>query len=414
MTTKTLYPWFVLAPLLLSGCFLFKKTHPSSGDGGGSCPSPMNPCLGIPAAGSCDASQNVAPIACTVGSSTALPTALAGAMATVAGSWVYVAGGTTTGNATVGSRSVYVNSVNSDGSLGSTWKAVSALPVAIYQAGFVSSHGFLYVLGGETLSEGNNTPQATVYFAQINNSDGTLVAPTGSEVVWQTGPALPTPRGKVAAVALNGFLYSLGGNTANAQGGEDDSSGDSDGPVYFSQIQSDGAPGPWQSTQPLYGSGRASLGAAGTNYSSGRNYIYVVGGRYVSSGEDCEPNKVLVGPINSDGSIAGWGNATPFTSDVEAGGAAIVDDTLFVLGGRGSDFMFGTGAILAANLGPEGNVTSDWTQVASLPNAGFEQAITAGPSTIYAFGGIGGSTSAVLFGTSAVVPVANMTVACPH
>lgn len=79
------------------------------------------------------------------------------------------------------------------------WNTGPTLPVGVYDHFTVALNGFLFVIGGYTVP-GNSTPTTNVWYAPISPTDGSL----GS---WQTGPALPS-----ANAGLNTFF------TAGADG----------------------------------------------------------------------------------------------------------------------------------------------------------------------------------------------------
>jgi hypothetical protein len=388
--------------LLLGGCQLCAK-KPNHGDGGPAA-------CGLPAPGNCDGEQQDAPTVCGYGDNIVpMPANLAAAAAVVSNGYAYVVGGTTDTTGSAGTTHVYYVQILVDETLGNTWKSTTAIPVAggLFKASIAASNGFIYLLGGAIPGPDFNTVQSSTFSVKAN-ADGSL----GN---WVAGPPLPSARDAGAAVIVNGFLYWIGGNPAKSNGAESEGADEAQAPVYVSAIQPDGSLGAWAETAALP-AGRESLAAAATSNSTGDNFIYVIGGKYFGGTVDCDPNKILVGKVNSDGTIACWSQATPFTLNVEAAGAAIIGDTLFAVGGL-TWYMGAPGQnpqIVAATLNPDGSIGSEWLQVGVLPDMAIERAVAASDSAIYSFGGdptTAGMT--VPFNTSVSMLAPDGTLKCP-
>ena len=139
--------------------------------------------------------------------------------------------------------SVFAAPIAADGSLGA-WTSVIQLPRADYEFGLATSNGRLYVTGGYT------------------GNDVAMVAPAG-QAFSATSP-LPAPRERHVSVALDGFVYVIGGKTAF--GGPDLPDG------LRAPILTDGTLGTWNNIDPpLVASSYSSAVAV-------RGRIYVFGG----------------------------------------------------------------------------------------------------------------------------------------
>ena len=106
---------------------------------------------------------------------------------------------------------------------------------------------------------------------------------------WRETSALSGPRAGAATIAVNGFIYVVGGV-------------DGIGFVRtseFAQISSDGSLGPWQQTAPLVEE-RGFIDAVAKD-----GFIYVVGGGNGPNGKNLL-RTVERAKINEDGSLAGW------------------------------------------------------------------------------------------------------------
>ena len=132
---------------------------------------------------------------------TALPTALQEQSAVVNNGYVYSIGGTD--GSSIFSSVYYSQINNSNGSLGA-WQPTTALPVPLIFDSAVVNNGYVYTIGG--VYSGHLT--STVYYSQINNSNGTLNS-------WQPTTALPTFVEQESAVANNGYAYSIGGTQSS-------------------------------------------------------------------------------------------------------------------------------------------------------------------------------------------------------
>lgn len=112
---------------------------------------------------------------------------------------IYVTGGL--GNGFNQVTSVYIASLNIDGSISSGQISGNALPAGVVEGSAVANNGYMYILGG---GDNFNVEGDAIYYAQINN-DGTVG-------VWQTSSTrLPTPIKQGSAVVNNGYVYSVGG-----------------------------------------------------------------------------------------------------------------------------------------------------------------------------------------------------------
>jgi protocatechuate 3,4-dioxygenase beta subunit len=316
----------------------------------------------------------------------ALPQSLSGLGAAIIGNYAYAVGGTNQPNGVTSSAAVYYSQLGAGGTL-APWSQTTSLPLGIYEPAVVANNGYLYVLGGAIAYGTGATVLSSVYYAK-QNADGTLGA-------WNATTSLPVPRMAAASVALNGYLYIIGGNKTGTTGfGEDDSSYETYGRVHYAPFNADGTIGAWTSTAVLP-SGRAFAGAA-TN----GNFIYLVGGSYLAGAQDCEASKVLVAPQNPDGSLPGWQELTPFSYDTVAPTVAIVDNTMFVALGEGRQFRGGSQKVIAANLAADGTISGSWQQVATMPETAFYRAGASTSSAFYLFGGSStvGDSSSMLSG----------------
>jgi hypothetical protein len=341
------------------------------------------------------------PSPCVFRTGTPLPIPLGAAAATVAGRFVYVAGGAATVNGTEGSTAVFFAPLDAKGAIGA-WTKTTPYPLDVMQQGFVFHGGYLYGVGGAIPTSDNNLVQSAVYFAKVN-ADGTIGA-------WKAGPDLPEPAGAPSVVVLNDFLYVIGGYSSTGPGTT------STGKVYFSSFKRDGSLTGWKTTTSLTGARFFATAAAGPST------IYLLGGTYKNEGDHgpfqdgpktCEPHRVLLTHQNRDGTLTPWVAGTPYANPSLAPGAAVVGNHLVLVQSSGARQMQGSSDVLSAPIAADGSIGA-WTVAGHLSEIGASRAVAFGPAGIYAFGGTGlEELKSVLLTTSAVIPVANGALSCP-
>jgi hypothetical protein len=172
---------------------------------------------GLSPSGTPIASVYVAPINTdgTLGtwtSTTAIPSNTSGRYDFEAGvynNYIYVVGGLDEdGLGTIYYNDVQYAPLNSDGTVG-TWSS-TALPGYRHEGELVIANGYMYILGGSD-SGLALTPTNTVRYAPIN-TDGTL----GS---WKNTSSMQTARVDFQAVAYDGYIYAIAGQTTSASTG---------------------------------------------------------------------------------------------------------------------------------------------------------------------------------------------------
>ena len=119
-----------------------------------------------------------------------------------ANGYLYVLGGETQQNGYwISSDIIERASINPDGSIGA-WQIVGIMPVGRHSFAAEYVTGDLYVMGGNTV--GNPT---TFH----NSVDKTQVRPDGSIGSWQSMPSMLVPRHLYGAIAVDSYLYVIGG-----------------------------------------------------------------------------------------------------------------------------------------------------------------------------------------------------------
>ncbi|MBI2008846.1 hypothetical protein HYS84_00355 [Candidatus Saccharibacteria bacterium] len=201
-----------------------------------------------------------------------------------------------------GVTSVIYAKINASGSVG-TWNSTSALPTTLSDQGAVAVNGYVYAVGGW-----NGTVVVdSVYYAKIN-PDGTL----GS---WTATSSLTAARGQPGVVAAGGYVYAVGGYNSTAQT-----------TVYYAKINADGTLGTWATTSAL-SVARAFGGAAVAN-----GYVYYMGGDDAAAAAS---NVVQYSQINAtDGTLAAWATTSTLPSAATHVPAATLNGYLYTIGGK--------------------------------------------------------------------------------
>ena len=235
-------------------------------------------------------------------------------------------------------------------------------PEGFTEHSMVYASGFLYHAGGFGSVYGWS---ARILYSQVQ-SNGTIGT-------WnETTPMLAMILDH-ASVAANGFVYVLGGThyTPDSNGGYETLTN----AVYYSQINSNGTLGIWQTATPLpqpaylfsasvwsnriyciggwngqalisnvysatiqsdgslsaWGTQRSLPLAISTHAGVANGMIYVLGGAI--NGGTAIHNKVYYAVINADGTLGIWNETTPLPESLSALRAVAANGRVFVMGG---------------------------------------------------------------------------------
>ncbi len=282
---------------------------------------------------------------------TALPQTIESATSVEYNGYVYEIGGSNNSSAL---STVYYALVNSNGTLG-TWTSTSSLPVVNDCATSVEYNGYIYEIGGS----GNcYIPYTSVYYSQIN-SNGTI----GNWILSDN--TLPNTLDVSVSVVYNGYIYEIGGG---------ETGGYSVDTVYYSQIGSNGNPGPWElSVNPLpLGGIRA---ASGVEYNG---YIYLLGG---CNGGCGEVNTVFYSHIGVNGNPGVWNSTTSLPQNIVIATSVEYNGYVYEIGGSNEGVILSTvyyapinnSSIYLTGSGSGGNIkirNSSGVNVANIDNSG--------------------------------------------
>lgn len=185
-----------------------------------------------------------------------------------------------------------------------------------------------------------------------------------------------------AAVAYNGYLYSIGGS---------DNTGVATTSVNYIAIAADGTldPNGWKTATNPLPAARTSISNMAVAYNG---FLYVVGGRDATPTTPVVQTSVLYAPLNpTTGDVGTWqgldaGGApiNPLPAGRYSGSARVLDGSLLVSGGASAGV--GTATNYMAKFKPDGSLGA-WQQIGSLNVGRWEQRTNVNNHTVYAVGG---------------------------
>ena len=254
--------------------------------------------------------------------------------------YLYVMGGiasASTGDCTTGGdycNGVFYDSISSSGALGVSWTKDSAAtfpsssPNMPARSDFsaVAYDGYMYVMGGQANASGGDCTTTSddcngVFYDSISSTGALGTAWTSTAAFSSTSSGTMPARLGLSAVAYNGYLYVMGGQT-DASGVECATTNDFCNGVWYDSIGSTGALGSTWTPTTFFSStssgtmpARAFFGAVTNN-----GYLYVMGGQADASAGDCTTggdycNGVWYDSIGSTGALgSAWTSTTPFSS----------------------------------------------------------------------------------------------------
>ncbi|MDW0176717.1 MAG: kelch repeat-containing protein [Nitrososphaeraceae archaeon] len=184
-----------------------------------------------------------------------------------------------------------------------SWKSIAPLPKPLHHTAATSYGGKIYVVGGFISAEWIPSNQLFIY-DPIKNE-------------WTEGKPMPTPRGALTSIFVNGNLYALGGQ-------------DEEGILNINEAY-DPITDRWISKTPMP-TGRHHAASATVD-----NKIYVSGGRIAGSSPLVNVN------INEmyDTETEKWTTVEPMQSKRSGIAAASVNNNIFVFGGEDLTSTYG-------------------------------------------------------------------------
>jgi prepilin-type N-terminal cleavage/methylation domain-containing protein len=192
------------------------------------------------------------------------------------------------------------------------------------------------------------------------------VGPSGSLGAWSTTTALPVGRRDAVALVNNGYIYSLGHETAD----------------YYAKLNADGSVGAWSTTTNLPVALFAIAGAINNGY------IYIAGGipDYVTA----PTSTVVYAKINATGSLGAWTQATPLPSGMDFSSfneAFVNNGYIYTVGGAYNAAGNSTTTVFYAPINATGSLGA-WSTTTPIPDAMFGHSVVFSGGYVYTIGGV--------------------------
>ncbi|MBI4265749.1 MAG: Ig-like domain repeat protein, partial [Acidobacteria bacterium] len=244
-----------------------------------------------------------------------------------------------------------------------SWSTGASIPIPLYAAGSGAIGNKLYVAGGQpwpqVSGENINIKKLQIYDATTNQ--------------WSEGVSMPAGVGGMASAVYDGKLYVAGGRNAS------NSANIANLYIYDSSTQT------WRAGASM-STARQGAGAA---FLDGR--MYVVGGHNGSVLATVEAYDPSAGPLGSDGLLLGaWTTKAPLQTARWGVTAAVVDGTLYAVGGKDASANLAVVEVYdptAGPLGSDGLPIGAWTVVDPMPAAHFMAAADVIDDVLYVAGG---------------------------
>jgi hypothetical protein len=265
-------------------------------------------------------------------------------------------------NAFFSARATFTNGMQRFSFNGATpWQGHVSMDVARFSLAAATVNDRLYAIGGVDgtcpLSPCALGPLNTV---EVFNPLVTAIAQF--DQAWTPRAPMTTPRESLAAAAVNGQIYAVGGHTTG-------------GDAVASMESYDPAANAWTARASM-SAPRARMAAAVIN-----NTIYVVGGIASAGGGGA----TALSTVDAYDAVSDtWTPRAPMLVARNLPAAAAVNGTLYVIGGDGS------GSVEAYNP-----ATDTWSMKASMPGGGASHSAVALNGLIYAVGGVPSVTTKV-------------------
>lgn len=283
----------------------------------------------------------------------------------------YLTGGS---NATI-KNDAYYATINADGSIGS-WTSTSVVTNSRFKHSMVAYNGYMYVAGG------NN---GSTYYNDVQYSK---IASDGSLGTWTATSSFATGRYSMGLVAYNGYMYLAGGN-ANSVLQSD---------TQYAKINANGTLGTWGTLSSLTGTNATRYGNTMFGYNG---WLYSLGGNHATP----LLTEVQYTQIDSPGSTGQWGTSSPSIAQLTSLPrlyAAVVayNNTVYVMGGQNTT---GTGAlntIYRAAIGSDGSLGTWTANATTLPVSRTGLAAVAYNNRMYIMGGSDNAASPTYFNTT--------------
>jgi hypothetical protein len=233
--------------------------------------------------------------------------------------------------------------------------------------GVATYNGYMYVLGGGTGTDGQTIATTNnALYAKIN-ADGTVGA-------FAATSNLNTSVSATNAIAINGYMYVVGGKTANS-----DTTGTT--VVQYAKINSDGTLGTWSAATAGLPGARSNPGIATNN-----GFLYVTGG--IDTGGNGQDDAFYAHP-DGTGNITSWtSNLNSLPTSPSGHGSFVHDGYLYTIGSN----LFNTSTINYAQLNANGSIGTWVANSVNLPSGFGDAGFVAYNGNAYIIGGWNGSS----------------------
>jgi hypothetical protein len=258
---------------------------------------------------------------------------------------------------------------------GGTWVTSPNQMDPIRRRGYAFGYnGYLYSLAGYSGTGSLND----LLYAKIDVGDGSIGA-------FSTSQVTVTPRWDLRAIVSNGFVYAIGGCSAetSAPGG----CTQTEGSIQTFQLYNNysGSPAGYTQAANVFTTSRHDGGSVVLN-----GYIYLIAG--CSTVACTTAASTQFAPINHDGSIGTWQTTgqLPGAAGRGWGQAEVVGGTIYFMGGLSSG---GTAQSAVYYTTPASDGTTVWsTATNGLPGARWEYSSAVWNNRIYVTGGASNNT----------------------
>lgn len=243
------------------------------------------------------------------------------------------------------------------------WMGDTKLTVPRASAAVVAVDGYIYVLGGAAGSGENKTIHSSVEFSRIQAN--------GSLGLWKQTSPMITKRSFAEAVSANGYIYVLGGEKGYA--GTDDLLNI----IERAKILPDGSLGPWEIEPHVMNTSRRAPVASIYN-----DWIYVFGGYNGIFLKDIERSRV-----NPDGSLQEWiHEAEEAKNQRYIHSGIIYKNFVYLFGGHARSLERGTDTVEWTTINPGGKIDA-WRSLPPMPTNRFGGDAILINNNIYVVGG---------------------------
>ncbi len=226
----------------------------------------------------------------------------------------------------------------------SNWAETTVLPGQTVENASVIANGYAYVIGGTNNSTDPSTPQATIYSAKVNSNGSigswTTFATSGSGTCTGSNPYncnLPAARTGHTATYINGYIYVVGGASANkATGVHAYVSGNANSTVYFAKVNNDGTLGSWNTTTPIANTASA-IARIYHSAETYNGYLYIIGGSTAGNANGAQT--VYYAKPGPDGKIpeGNWATTSTLASNRLMHDSVIMNGRVYVVWGTFDD-----------------------------------------------------------------------------